>query len=582
MDISKRLYARLNEYFKDNIKLIYIRWKNVIIITKDNKFHQIDNCVNDNYREIAINYDENVVKELIKKSTFEELYDKEVVNIESGICHTIVRTSEGKVYVWGKNSYGVLGNGLNDREIYRPQVNKYLIDLNIIEISCGLCHTIVLTSSGDIYGWGWNRYGQCGNGSDCKYQLIPFKMNDLIDVKFKAISCGTYHSMAVTTDGRVFACGDNRFEQLGDGSDENVNRLKYIDINDVIIEKISCGLTHSILLSNNGEIYICGEYMEKKAKDNKYKIEKLNHLNKFIEIAMNTTRNIFAALSESGIYYVWGDISDKNNFEYETKETSFKSFNEIFIKYFDITYKPLEGMIVAFRDSYLYLNYNRHNQYKEIKLGEGSYGEVFKVMNKTSNDLIAIKRIKITKEDEKNIMKELEINNLIERIKHKNIVEYKEFWIEKNESEKLSTLCISMELCDQTLSQLIETFETLNFFNKTSKIILKYYIYCAIFTNILEGVNCLHKYNPPIIHRDLKPDNILVKFDENKKKYFIKIADFGLATVHKFVEQTHSDKGHIEYVAPEVLKGLNYDTKADIYSLGIILNDLFDGFLDNG
>jgi serine/threonine protein kinase len=57
----------------------------------------------------------------------------------------------------------------------------------------------------------------------------------------------------------------------------------------------------------------------------------------------------------------------------------------------------------------------------------------------------------------------------------------------------------------------------------------------------------------------------------------VKIADFGLATIHKFVEQTHkSDVEHIEYLAPEVFNGGIYDTRADIYSLGIILNGLFD------
>jgi serine/threonine protein kinase len=90
----------------------------------------------------------------------------------------------------------------------------------------------------------------------------------------------------------------------------------------------------------------------------------------------------------------------------------------------------------------------------------------------------------------------------------------------------------------------------------------------------LKGVQYLHENN--IIHRDLKPDNILLKKDENCKS-FIKIADFGLSVLHKFSEQSHtSDVGTPKYVAPEVMNNKKYNFKADVYSLRIIFEDLFD------
>jgi serine/threonine protein kinase len=58
---------------------------------------------------------------------------------------------------------------------------------------------------------------------------------------------------------------------------------------------------------------------------------------------------------------------------------------------------------------------------------------------------------------------------------------------------------------------------------------------------------------------------------------FIRICDFGLIAIHEFAQQSHTqDIGHVRYQAPEVHKGRKYDTKADIYSLGIILINLFD------
>jgi serine/threonine protein kinase len=67
----------------------------------------------------------------------------------------------------------------------------------------------------------------------------------------------------------------------------------------------------------------------------------------------------------------------------------------------------------------------------------------------------------------------------------------------------------------------------------------------------------------------------MLKFDI-KSNVFIKIVDFGLIAFHKYAEQTHSsNKDNIEYMAPEVFDE-EYNTKADIFSLGLILQQLFD------
>jgi serine/threonine protein kinase len=140
------------------------------------------------------------------------------------------------------------------------------------------------------------------------------------------------------------------------------------------------------------------------------------------------------------------------------------------------------------------------------------------------------------------------------------------------------TLFIEMDLCDENLEKVIvQIKKDSNFFRNQSLTLSGYYITSYIFVEILEGINCLHQQSPQIIHRDLKPDNILVKIENNE--VFVKIADFGLIAFHEFAErtQTHSpDIGHIRYAAPEVLNGNRYDTKADVYSLGIILRNLFE------
>jgi serine/threonine protein kinase len=63
----------------------------------------------------------------------------------------------------------------------------------------------------------------------------------------------------------------------------------------------------------------------------------------------------------------------------------------------------------------------------------------------------------------------------------------------------------------------------------------------------------------------------------DQKGFCVKIADFGLMAIHKYLGQSHSlDTGTLKYMVPEVESNEEYDTKADIYSLGVIFKELID------
>jgi serine/threonine protein kinase len=133
-----------------------------------------------------------------------------------------------------------------------------------------------------------------------------------------------------------------------------------------------------------------------------------------------------------------------------------------------------------------------------------------------------------------------------------------------------------MESCDKTLDDVIKELSNDSLLKTTKSLTrIGYCIASRIFIQILEGVNHLHKQNPPLIHRNLKPANILLKKSE-AKGFCVKIADFGYASPHKFSQQSYSlDKGTHKYMAPEVITTNKYNTKADIYSLGVIFQSLF-------
>jgi serine/threonine protein kinase len=136
-------------------------------------------------------------------------------------------------------------------------------------------------------------------------------------------------------------------------------------------------------------------------------------------------------------------------------------------------------------------------------------------------------------------------------------------------------LHIQMDLC------LFNLREAMTKVKKEQKILVGklldpvgYYIASELLIEILEGIDYLHKKTPPIIHRDLKPENILITTGKNGK--FVKISDFGIATFH-FNDQLQAQlKRSMMYMAPEVENDKNYNIKADIYSLGVIIQDMFN------
>ena len=151
------------------------------------------------------------------------------------------------------------------------------------------------------------------------------------------------------------------------------------------------------------------------------------------------------------------------------------------------------------------------------------------------------------------------------------VVHYNHSWIENN------TLFIQMEYCFDNLKNILEIKQQIFERNANQAMnSIEYFISLEIFRQITEALNYLHSLKPePLIHRDLKPANILIGMSGNKR--ICKLADFGLS---KFIED-HSDYHTAvgathRYRAPEIASLHRYDTKVDVYSLGMIAIEVFD------
>jgi hypothetical protein len=485
-------------------------------------------------------------------------------------------------------------------------MKEYISDEKIIDMCCGLFNSILLTQSGRVYENKLNSYTERENSEKyIDFELKSFKNYSFENEKIVMISCGCGdlfcrgdlfgrgHSLALTESGHVFGWGDNDYGQLG-VSYRHSSELIIIELNDLKIQKISCGLFHSLLLSCNGDIYAFGRnrYGEVgNGTGEKQKLPiKLELNKKFIDIASHPYYEISMSKSIDGIYYVWGDFKDKHILS--PQSTKYKSFEDILrANRFMANIKTLEKLI-EFEYSFI-KNGFYSKLFEEIKeIGSGSFGSVFKVKRrKDSKDYdynrrrggkySAIKRIALSTEVNKNeIIREYLNYKIITRNYYGNeyLVNHLDAWFEKSVVLDQSgiSLYIEMELCDKTLGDVIKELTNDSILKSAESLTtIGYYIASRIFIQILKGVNSLHKQKEPLIHRDLKPANILLKKDE-VKGIRVKIADIGLAVIHKYSGQSHTmDKGTPKYMAPEVIKDKKYDTKADIYSLGVIFEEIF-------
>ncbi len=551
-----KVLQQLKEEFLSEIKLLYIfknyNENNALIVTNDDKVFAFGD---NSYGVLGFGHSSQIKQITIN----EELSHKQMIDFKNGFYHIIARTIDGKVYCWGCNWFAVLGNGNNDRLIYRPQLNQYLSDKQIIDICCGFSHSLALTSSGEVYAWGYNKFGQIANRrkglnewfNEC--QSIPIKVNGFNDEKVIEISCGLCHSMALTQSGRVFSWGNNRFGQLGRNKTKDSNIALIILLsNKILIKKISCGQSHSLLLSSDGYIYWFGfNGCETQITPKKLTI----NTNKFIDIESHFHYNISTALSVNANYYVWGKCGQQ--VIKDPQKTQFKSFDDIFEKYFGITHKTIHRLDQSLSTLFSVKDKKYENNFEEnMFISTASFGNIFKAIDKNSRKTFAIKKIILSEEQKKSICEE---SKNILKLNDKFVVQCFDIWIEKTTNTSY-VLCIQLESCYCSLSEAIDKLNK-EFNSNTS---LRYYISSELFIELLECVQYLHKQNPPLIHCSIDAKNTQnIKITSNYFGRLVKFGDFHF--LNSFFDETTREKTFVE--------------KSDIKNLGKIAEKLFN--IDN-
>ena len=179
-----------------------------------------------------------------------------VIAISAGRYHSLALKSDGTVWAWGGNNKGQLGDGTTSATgCYCKNSPVKVSNLTgVIAIAAGDYFSLAVKSDGSVWAWGVNDFGQLGNGTHTDSN-VPVQIGGISDVK--AVSGAIYHCLALKKDGTVWAWGRNNFGQLGDSSNtDSYIPVKVAGLSD--ITAISSANAQSLALKNDGSLWAWG------------------------------------------------------------------------------------------------------------------------------------------------------------------------------------------------------------------------------------------------------------------------------------------------------------------------------------
>jgi alpha-tubulin suppressor-like RCC1 family protein len=173
--------------------------------------------------------------------------------VAAGRSHTCVILNDGSVKCWGKNEYGQLGNGTT----IGSSVPVGVVGVSdAAAVVAGWGHSCALTKGGRVICWGYNRNGELGNGKT-QHSSLPV---DVIGIPGAAVAieAGDDHTCAVTSAGRVMCWGYNEFGQLGDGTTASRSVPVEAQALSDRIRSVAAGWGHTCALTDKGGVRCWG------------------------------------------------------------------------------------------------------------------------------------------------------------------------------------------------------------------------------------------------------------------------------------------------------------------------------------
>ena len=237
------------EFDLSEIKQIACGHSHMFILKTDGS---IWGCGKNEFGQLGLNDSDN--RNVFTKVT--ENINNDVTQVYCGQSHSFIVKNDGTIWSCGGNSYGELGNGDNTEDVFKFTQIEVNLTSPVKQIACGHLHTMLLTEDGNVYACGYALNGRLGLGVNDESIYTTFtQVTDITDVK--QIFCTPISSIMLKNDGTVWACGKNEKGHLGLG--DTTDRDVFTQITSITNAKqIACGYSHTVVLKNDGTVWACG------------------------------------------------------------------------------------------------------------------------------------------------------------------------------------------------------------------------------------------------------------------------------------------------------------------------------------
>jgi alpha-tubulin suppressor-like RCC1 family protein len=212
------------------------------------------------------------------KQVKHNVFQGEMINsISTGYCHSAALTESGRLFLWGCNAHSQLGNGNIDYSLIPIDIAArfHLINGETIKsVSLGTSHSSALTSLGRLFMWGKNYNGELGDGTTANSSKpidISKQFEFIQGERIIQTSLGSEHSSALTSEGRLFMWGSNGDGELGDGTTKNrrkpleITKNFKLNISEFII-LVRINQSISSALTSRNRLFVWGENNESRYK----------------------------------------------------------------------------------------------------------------------------------------------------------------------------------------------------------------------------------------------------------------------------------------------------------------------------
>lgn len=233
--------------------------------------------------------------------------DTDWVRVTIGGNHTVAIKEDGSLWSWGRNSFSQIGDGTTIDQLTPVQIGT---DTDWVRVTAGSDHTMALRADGSIWAWGRNTYYQFGDGiTPGGYRATPQSTPLQIgtDTDWAFITTGERHTAAIKTDGSLWTWGWNWFGQLGDGT--TVNQPTPVQIGtDIDWVYVAVDVASTIALKSDGTLWTWGANDDGQLGDgttiHRHTPVQIGTDTDWVSIARNNGRTL--AVKTDGSLWSWG------------------------------------------------------------------------------------------------------------------------------------------------------------------------------------------------------------------------------------------------------------------------------------